>query len=1389
MGQVRAISATAASNAMTAPAEPLTLSVLFDHRGAVLFQNEAALRHFCAPAGNAACAFVRHFVNRAEGRRLFARAVAGRPVRLEARVHTPAGIGVHTLEISPAAGQDGSVGIMLTERLATTRSAAERNAELVRAFAQAGADWFWETDEALRITLMSDRPDLAETSLSADFVGRVIYQPHPELEGFDYAALRRAMERREIFRDLRFSRRDKAGRRRHFSVSGAPVFGADGGFRGYRGTGRDRTLSVEAEERAATAQARLAEKTALLQAILDNMHQGVLVNDADTKVVMWNDRFLEMNGVPPDAIRAGMDAVDLVRAAARNGEYGAGDVEEITARRVEQMRDGAAAKVRLRPDGSVVEHHVNRMPGGLVLRTYTDITALKRREREIEETGELLRATLDNMDQGIMVLGAEGGVRMWNERLVGQYGFPPDFLRAGMPMLEVVEQIARQGELGEGDPAELARARCDEIGGEHGRIFHRRLKNGTVIERRRRDMPDGGLVLTHTDITALAKREGEIARQHALMAGTLANVDQGILVLDDALNVVLWNDRVLELLGLPAGFCRVGQAMTEIVAQLRRQQGLPPDVVAAAVAGRVKDLTQDHVVTLPAHNFGGRTIERRRRGLPGGGIILTYTDISEAKRREREIAEKSELLAATLENMDQGIMVMDADRQVRMWNSRMIEQHGLPKDFMTVGMPAAEVVHQLARQGEYGDADPERAGRDRVNELRQDGGLVFQRWHSNGLMIERRRRPMPDGGTVLTFTDITALSDRERALENQGALLTATLANMDQGMMVLDADLNIRTWNERVVELLTLPAALMQVGRPVVDLVRHIGRQSGRSPETLEERIAERLAEYRDGTPRVMADLGRSGKILERRSRPMPDGGVVVTFTDITALAERERALEEKGTHLAATLASMDQGMLVLSPDGRIQTWNERVVELLNLAPDFLHIGMPTVDFVRALVVRRGGDPAAVERDIATFMAEFRTGDSRSFDGAELGGRVVERHSRPMPDGGLVVTYSDVTERKRREDVIAENSALLSATLDNMDQGLIVIDARHRATLWNNRLIEMFDLPPDVMRVGRPFEEILRYFIESAGTPPDQVAARLAERLAELTGEPVPLLDRHRPDGRVIERRRRVMPFGGSVITYGDVTARKRGEVALQRAKEEAEIASRSKTEFLANMSHELRTPLNAIIGFSDILVRQLFGPIGSARYNEYARDIHDSGQHLLNLINDVLDIAKIEVNKVELAEEPIDVPGVVESCVRLMRDRAIAAGVAIEVEMPERLPDLYADDRRLKQILLNLVSNAVKFTPSGGKVEIRVEQDETGFRFIVADTGIGIAAADLKTALTPFGQIDSSLSRRHEGTGLGLPLARSMAELHGGRLEIDSKPGAGTTVTVTLPTSRGLRG
>jgi signal transduction histidine kinase len=242
---------------------------------------------------------------------------------------------------------------------------------------------------------------------------------------------------------------------------------------------------------------------------------------------------------------------------------------------------------------------------------------------------------------------------------------------------------------------------------------------------------------------------------------------------------------------------------------------------------------------------------------------------------------------------------------------------------------------------------------------------------------------------------------------------------------------------------------------------------------------------------------------------------------------------------------------------------------------------------------------------------------------------------------------------------------------------------------------------------------------------------------------------------------------------------------AVRRAKEEAEAASRSKSEFLANMSHELRTPLNAIIGFSDLMEAQKYGALGSPRYLQYIRDIGDSGRHLLDLINDVLDISKVERGKLELIEEQVDLAEIVEASLRLMRQRAEAAQVTLAIEVEAKLPPLWADGLRLKQVLLNLLSNAVKFTPAGGRIRLGAALGEDGLSLSVEDTGIGMDEAGIELALRPFGQVDAKLARKHGGAGLGLPLSKAIIELHGGRLTIVSAPGRGTKVAATLPRRR----
>lgn len=268
------------------------------------------------------------------------------------------------------------------------------------------------------------------------------------------------------------------------------------------------------------------------------------------------------------------------------------------------------------------------------------------------------------------------------------------------------------------------------------------------------------------------------------------------------------------------------------------------------------------------------------------------------------------------------------------------------------------------------------------------------------------------------------------------------------------------------------------------------------------------------------------------------------------------------------------------------------------------------------------------------------------------------------------------------------------------------------------------------------------------------------------------------------------LQFGGIVrpfilLSFQDVTQQRRVERALQQALAHAEEASRTKSQFLATMSHELRTPLNAILGFSEIIKQQYMGPIGTPIYAEYAADIFESGSHLLTLVDDLLDLARLEAGKREIADEPVAVDEVAEIVLRTIAPLAEGAGVTIDDRMPAALPQVRGDRRAVRQMLTNLLSNAVKYTPTGGKAWIAAAVRPAGLVVEVGDTGVGMSQEELVVALRPFGRLKARGVEQQNGTGLGLPIVKSLIELHGGALEVDSRPGLGTTARLIFPHSR----
>ena len=334
----------------------------------------------------------------------------------------------------------------------------------------------------------------------------------------------------------------------------------------------------------------------------------------------------------------------------------------------------------------------------------------------------------------------------------------------------------------------------------------------------------------------------------------------------------------------------------------------------------------------------------------------------------------------------------------------------------------------------------------------------------------------------------------------------------------------------------------------------------------------------------------------------------------------------------------------------------------------------------------------------------------------------------------------------------------LSDAVENLTDGFAIYDAQGRLVLSN-----------PVHRRLAAYIELSRFRLSAAAS---DAAPRVVSQEVALPGN-------------TWLNVQEIRTLSGDVVRVEtDISVLKQREIEMGAAKNEAERASRAKTRFLALMSHELRTPLNAIIGYSEVIGREMFGPVND-RYRSYAGDIHQSGQHLLAVISDILDISKVEAGKVELEESLVDASEAVAACCRLVSAQAAAAGLALTSDIPPAL-HLQVDATRFKQVILNLLSNSVKFTPQGGAVSVTASIAGHGAAtFTVADTGIGMRANEIPRALAAFEQVDNRTGRRYGGTGLGLPIAKMLAVAHGGSLTIDSAPGQGTRVIVTLPANR----
>jgi PAS domain S-box-containing protein len=633
-----------------------------------------------------------------------------------------------------------------------------------------------------------------------------------------------------------------------------------------------------------------------------------------------------------------------------------------------------------------------------------------------------------------------------------------------------------------------------------------------------------------------------------------------------------------------------------------------------------------------------------------------------------------------------------------------------------------------------------------------------------------------------------SLSERklvEDDLSQARTQLVEAIEAISEGFVLYDVDERLVICNSKYRQMHPDAAHLMVPGARFEDVVR-AAVEDGRHPSAVgrtEEWIGERLAAFRRaGEARELrVSDGRWFRYSERKTR---DGGTVGIRADITRLKKTEESLGQSEARFRDFATSASDWLWEMDEHLRFSFLSERFTEATGVAEErwlgktSQEIGKLDIDDE---VWRLLQDDLQHHRPFRGFVySHAKSGGGESWFSIAAT-PVFDEDGQFM---GYRGTGSDISLQKRTEFLLRESEQRLTAIMDHVPAALFLKDRDARYLLINKQFEDWFGVDQQAV-IGKNAYDLYPEERAKVYADGDQRMLDHWQVISDNVVIPSPTgEDKHYLLTKFpIFNAGEPVGFGG---VMNDVTERTMAELALRKSENRAEMASRAKSEFLANMSHELRTPLNAVIGFAEIIRSVSFGPDNTEKTREYAKDIYDSGQHLLELINDILDISKIELGSKQPIDAKVSVPKTIDSVLALIRERARDASLSIVADYNDNLPQLRVETRKLKQILLNLLSNSIKFTHPGGEVTLTVSchQDE-GYIFQVADTGIGIAPENIATALQPFGQINSDLNRIHTGTGLGLPLAREFVEAHDGTLELRSELGAGTTVTVRFPADR----
>lgn len=877
------------------------------------------------------------------------------------------------------------------------------------------------------------------------------------------------------------------------------------------------------------------------------------------------------------------------------------------------------------------------------------------------------------------------------------------------------------------------------------------------------------------DITQARANEQALALERQRLRSTLEGTNVGTW----EVNVITGENRIDERWAGMLGYAL--QELAPVTPQGWKSLVHPDDekIAQSRLMDYLQGRTDIYEVERRLRHRNGHWIWVLSRGivssrLPDGQVEWmagTHMDVTERHLLQEEVQRRNDLMSAIIENLPGGLSAFDADLGLILRNSKFGQLLQLP-DALLSRQPATfeSIIRFNAQRGEYGPGDPDAIVAAIVERARHPVPHVMERTRPDGSTLEVRGLPLPGGGFVSTYTDITERKQLERKLRASEEMLERAAQVAGVGSWSMDLRNKEVHWSQQT----------RRIHEVAPDFIPTLDNALAFYPPTAREEItrlvtrAIQAGEGFDTELPLITALGREIWVRSVGAAEFVDGEaarLIGAFQEITDRRLLEQRVRDQNRLLTAVLENMPGGLVAFDADLTLVMRNRQFGALLNF-PESIFEQRPLryETLIRNEAERGEFGPGDVDDIVAKAVSKLRQTRENIFERVRPNGQILEVRIQPMADGGVLFMLIDITRRKTAEREARQSDDMLRQAINTLDEAFVIYDEQDRLLICNQRYRDTYPVAAEVMKPGNTFEYIIRYGAERGeyAAATDRVDEWVAERLRQHRSGNTDVVQ-ELGDGRFLRIVERRTAEGYTVGFRIDITD-------LIRARMAAEAASTSKSQFLANMSHEIRTPMNAILGMLNLLHKTSLNP----RQLDYVNKTEGAARSLLDLLNDILDFSKVEAGKMTLESDTFDMDRLLRELSVILSSNTGDKDVEVLFDIDPRLPGLLiGDSLRLRQILINLGGNALKFTPRGMVViRVAVHDIRAGavtLAFSVQDTGIGIAPENVRRIFEGFSQAEASTTRRFGGTGLGLAISSRLVALMGGQLDLESTVGQGS--------------